>query len=320
MRLLKSMLFILFTLLFISCSSYTTRYYFDSEVDNHNSELIKNTLFGRYNHFFENEEMNIYFDVNPNSIAFQMKNVSKEPFKIIWDSTSIKLEFEAVYKLAENFNSFEDDLINKKWIIKKDTLILAVQVKNDSSYTIDYDNGKLSVGAKEYKLINIPMENYSDDYIEMEWFFNDGMLSMKLLSQKRHQTIIDESNGNISIAANTHYKIKHLNTSQLEIELPDSSHSEFSKINQIIELQKADSSYIQKPTIMLPQMSIQDEILFQNNKLGFPVKGKNLQLLKFRTQGFIGTTIKLELEIQQNDKLKKYVFPFIVDDIEYLLN
>jgi hypothetical protein len=311
MHLLKHSILVTFILLLVGCSSYTTRYYFDSVGESHITEITKNTLFGRYNHVFENEVLEVYFDVNPNSIAFQMKNVSEEPFKIIWDSTSIKLEFEAVYKLAENFNSLEDDLINKKWIIKKDTLILAVQVKNDSSYIIDHDNGKLLVGAKEYKLINIPMENYSDDYIEMEWFFNDGMLSMKLLSQKRHQAVIDESKGTISFVANTHYKIKHINTSQLDIELPDSSDSKFSKINQIIELQKSESDYIQKPTIILPQMSVQDEIVFQNNKLG---------LLKFRTQGFIGTKIKLELLVQQNKQLKKYIFPYKVDDIEYLLN
>lgn len=112
--------------------------------------------------------------------------------------------------------------------------------------------------------------------------------------------------------------ITHSNKSQEEIEIPDSSSSQFSKMNQLIELRKEDSVYVIKPTIILPNETLMDEVIPKQNNNWLPYKMSDKEKLKNESDKVIGTKVELKFPIKIEDEVKTYIFSFTVKDYQIL--
>lgn len=117
---------------------------------------------------------------------------------------------------------------------------------------------------------------------------------------------------------NNPIEITHSNKSQEEIDIPDSSSSEFHKMTQLAELRKVDSIYIAKPTIILRNETLMDEIIPKQNNYWLPYKMSNKEKLKNNSDKVIGNKIELNFPIKIENDIKNYTFSFTVEEYQIL--
>lgn len=112
--------------------------------------------------------------------------------------------------------------------------------------------------------------------------------------------------------------ITHSNKSQEEIEIPDSSSSEYSKMIQLLKLRKEDSIYVIKPTIILPNETLMDEIIPAKNDYWLPYELNDKEILKSKAEEVVGKVIQTQLPIKIKNEVKNYIFKFTVKDYQIL--
>lgn len=124
--------------------------------------------------------------------------------------------------------------------------------------------------------------------------------------------VFSEYNPNIPIT------ITHSNKSQDDIEIPDSSSSEYSKMIQLLKLRKEDSIYVIKPTIILPNETLMDEIIPAKNDYWLPYELNDKEILKSKAEEVVGKVIQTQLPIKIENEVKNYIFKFTVKDYQIL--
>ncbi|NLT50525.1 MAG: hypothetical protein GXX85_06375 [Ignavibacteria bacterium] len=423
------MVVVLFISVFlISCSSYLTRYSFKTAVKNSKSEklIYQEKLFGRYNHYFENDDFKLYMDIEPYAINFQLQNISEKPIRIIWDSIRVVLDYERIYKISKNLKNYSDDFLeinwqikkdfifcsfknktqnkmlfekdgslikigeeirynisdltkskqdkfseiswqikkdtilclianktqnkmslekdsgfvkigedirydisdlskNNKdkfaeidWEIKKDTILCIIKNKTKNKMLFEKDSGYVKIGEEvRYDNLAVPFENYKDDFIKINWsVFNDSA-SITLLNLSKYAYELFEDDGRICFNKSKEFRVIHKNLKQEKLILPDSNDKEYNDIRKIIEMQKSDSSYTIRPSIILPHAIYSDEIASINNSF-YPYSANNKDELEFLSKGFINSKMMLIIPICIDNEIKYYNFPFIINGCQIL--
>ncbi|MCF8297105.1 MAG: hypothetical protein K9H48_16495 [Melioribacteraceae bacterium] len=322
---LKKWLFVFSSLafLFYGCSSYVSRYYF--EFDNtpqeiSNQGLYKETLFGRYNHYYEDASINIFMDIEPNAIGFQIENKLEKPLHIIWDSAKVVIEYERIYKIANKIENTSNEFLEVKWLNKKDTILCSIKNKSKDKMMFEKDSGFVKIGDSfKYYFSDLALKNYKDDFIKVNWLFFADSAELSFINISKYFYKINEDDGKIYLHKLKEYKVTHKDKRQEQLILPDSTESNFLEISSLIELQKSDSLFTIRPTVMLPKSVFSDEIVPATlSSAIYPFTNSEKFKLAFSSAGFINSRLYLILPIKIGDRITKYKFPFKIKDYQIL--
>lgn len=86
---MKNLVISLFiSILLLSCATTNVvKYLYTYEnIDKTQSDVIhKERIFGRYNHYYADKNIEMHFDINPYEIGIQVKNLGDDVIRLIWD-------------------------------------------------------------------------------------------------------------------------------------------------------------------------------------------------------------------------------------------
>lgn len=140
---MKNLVISLFiTALILSCGTTNVvkySYTFEKIDKTHTDVIQKERIFGRYNFYYADNNIEMHFDLNPYEIGIQVKNLRDEVIRLIWD------DIHLVTGIDENkkFNLMHTNLVQEK-IDLRDTTIgnydQLIQIKElqqeDSAYSV----------------------------------------------------------------------------------------------------------------------------------------------------------------------------------------
>lgn len=140
---MKNLVIILFisTLLFSCGTTNVVKYLYKFEnINKTQADVIhKERIFGRYNHYYADNNIEMHFDLNPYEIGVQVKNLSDEALRLIWDDIHLVTGIDETKK----FNILHTNLTQEKidlgdtTIENYDQLILIKELqKEDTAYSV----------------------------------------------------------------------------------------------------------------------------------------------------------------------------------------
>lgn len=310
-------LFSSLSFLFYGCSSYVSRYYFEFDIADKkitNNDSYQETVFGRYKHYYENTNINLFMDIAPNTIGFQIENKLEKPIRIIWDSTKAIVEYERIYKIANKIENMSNESIDIKWLYKKNKIFCSIKNKSDEKMFFEKDSGFVKIGdTLKYYFSYLALKSYKDDFVKMNWSFFADSAELSFINISKYDLKIIEDEGKVCINALKEYQVTHKDKRQEQLILPDSAQTNFSEISTLISLQKPDSLFTIRPTIILPNSVYTDEINPLSDTI-YPLKDSDKFSLSFSSTGFINSKFNLILPIKIGDKIIKYNLPFKIKD------
>jgi len=313
-------LFFVLSSFFVGCSSYISRYYFESDNSDQNpNQVFKETTFGRYNHSYEDNSIKLYMGLGPTAFGFQLENKLETPLCIIWDSAKVLLDYERIYQISNRMENISNEYVEINWLNKKDTIFCSILNKTKTKMVYSADSGFVAIGKSfQYNFSDVGLKNYKDRFIEINWQFLRNKIVFSLINISKLNYTISKDEGKIFINSQKEYYLSHIDREQELLKLPDSSDLSFSKISLLLQLQKADSLFKIKPTILLPKSTLTDELIPLTNYI-LPYTNNNYFDLDFSTRGFKDCKLLLIFPIKINDKVFKYSFPFKIKDYQILM-
>lgn len=316
---IKLVLFVLLSFLAVGCSSYISRYYFEFDNSEQSpNQVFKETAFGRYNHYYEDNSIKLYMDLGPTAFGFQLENKLEKPLRIIWDSAKVFFDYERIYKISNRIENISNEFVEINWLNKKDTILCSVLNKTKTKMVYNVDSGFVAIGKSfKYYFSDVGLKNYKDKFIVINWQFLENKILFSLINISKLNYRIAKDEGKIFINSQKEYYLSHGDKEQEKLKLPDSSDLSFSKISLLLQLQKADSLFKIKPTILLPKSIFSDEIIPATNYI-LPYANDNYYDLDFSARGFKDCKLRLIFPIKIDDKVYKYSFPFKIKDYQIL--
>lgn len=315
----KNIIIVLPLFFLVGCSNFVSRYFFEFDNPNQSSEQIfRETVFGRYNHYYEDSSIKLYMDLGPTAFGFQLENRLEKPLRIIWDSAKVIFDYERIYKISNRIENISNEFMEINWLNKKDTIFCSIVNKTKTKMSYSVDSGFVAIGKSfKYNFSDVGLKKYKDQFIEMNWQFSENKILLSLINiSKLHYGIVKEE-GKIFINSQKEYYVSHQDKEQEKLKLPDSSDLSFPKISLLLQLQKADSLSKIKPTILLAKTILSDEIIPTMNYM-LPYTNNNYYDLDFSVRGFRNCKLHLILPIKIEDKVIKYSFPFKIKDYQIL--
>lgn len=316
---IRLVLCVMMNLCIVGCSSYISRYQFEYDKINQNSEqTIKETSFGRYNHVYEDSSSKIYMDIEPSALGIQFENKLETPIHILWDSSKVIIDYERIYKISNRIENISNEITEIKWTNNRDTIYCSILNKTKNKMHYSLDSGLVSFGNSfKYNFSDIGFRNYKDEFINMKWKFSENSILLSLINTSKLGYKIDQDGGRICINRQKEYYLTHVDKSQEKLKLPDTSDVNYYKILALIKLQKADSFYKIKPTIILGKSIYSDEIIPLSNYF-LPYISADSHDLEFSSRGFINCVFNVIIPIKIEGKVIKYKFPFRIKDYQIL--
>lgn len=190
-----------------------------------------------------------------------------------------------------------------------------------SRYSFDYkriDNSTKQV-ASESEIYAGYKHYFEDDILKLHLDCDPYRIGFYLINKTdKPLRIMWDSVKVFSEYLNRNVEITHTNKTQMEINIPDSSSSKFSRQKQLAELRKEDSLAVIKPSIVLSTNSYIDEIIPKQDLYWLPYKLSSKDSLFAHSKEVIDSEIKLIFPIKINNEIKNYSFQFIVRDFEIL--
>jgi len=281
-------------------------------------ELYQETLFGRYNHYYENEVLKLFTDIEPNAIGIQIENKLEKPFRIIWDSAKVITEYERIYKISKLMENFSNEFLDVQWQTKKDTILLSIKNKTKDKMEYEKDGGFVRIGDSFlYQISDIGFKNYTDKFINLGWSFSVNKIDMVLINISKMPFKVIEEESKICINNSKVYNLSHQDRRQNKLELPDSSDASFNDISILLNLQKADSLFVIRPTILLPKSVFSDAMIPLSNTI-YPYLDNDNFTLTFSSRGFVNSKMNLILPIKIDEKIFRYNLPFRIKNFQIL--
>lgn len=181
---------------------------------------------------------------------------------------------------------------------------------DNSTQTIESKSEIFAGYSHYFEDNNIKLHLDCDPYRIGFYIINKTNIPLRILWDS--VKVISEYNKNAPIS------ITHSNKSQEEIDIPDSSSSEYHKMTQLAKLRNEDSNYVAKPTIILANETLIDEIIPKQNNYWLPYKMSNKEKLKNNSDKVIGNKIELNFPIKIKNEIKNYTFSFTVEGYQIL--
>lgn len=316
----KLVLILFFALLLNSCSSFITRYNYKTDIYKQTKEqsTYQERLFGRYNHYFENDNLKLYMDIEPYAIGFQFQNKLENPLRIIWDSAKVVLEYERIYKISNNLRNISNEFVDIYWQIKNDTILCSIKNKTQNKMLFEKDSGFVKIGEEfRYNISNLALKNYKDNFIKLNWSFYADSANLTLVNISKYAYTLIEDDGKICFNKSKEFQITHKDLRQEKLSLPDSTDDKYYETANLIEMQKTDSLFSIRPTILLPAAIFSDEIIPITNSF-YPYSDNNKYELEFSSIGFVNSKMALILPIKNGEEIIYYNFPFRINGYQIL--
>jgi hypothetical protein len=106
---------LLLSLILLSCSSnYVARYNYTAETVSSEEAVheFRDALFGRYQHLYVDNNIELLFDINPHEIGIHVKNPSWDTLRIIWDKVSFSMDIDSVQNYELKHTNFSQEKIS----------------------------------------------------------------------------------------------------------------------------------------------------------------------------------------------------------------
>ncbi|MDR3667997.1 MAG: hypothetical protein P4L35_14245 [Ignavibacteriaceae bacterium] len=180
--------------------------------------------------------------------------------------------------------------------------------QTDNSAKQSVQKNELYAGYNQY---------FEDDLIKLHLDCEPMGIRFYFLNKtNKYLNIIWDSTRVYSGYLNKFVVFSHSNKAQDNIN--DSTTSEFINKNVLAEKKVLEIPYVIKPSIILPNNTLMDEIQFNKNEYILPYQISNNDTLKEKSNSVIGKSIKLLLPIKVEGKTINYTFVFTVKDFQIL--
>ena len=247
-----------------------------------------------------------------------MQNKLENPLRIIWDSAKVVLEYERIYKISNNLKNLSDEFVEIDWQIKKDTILCSIKNKTHNKMSFEKDSGFVKIGEElRYNISDLALNNYKDKFIKIDWSFFANSAKFTLVNISKYAYKLIEDEGKICFNKSKEFYITHKDLRQEKLSLPDSTDDKYLEIANLIEMQKADSLFSIRPTILLPSAIFSDEIIPIANSF-YPYTSNNKFELEFSSIGFVNSKMALILPVKNGEEIIYYNFPFRINGYQIL--
>ena len=101
--------------LLLSCgTTNVVKYLYTFEnIDKTQSDVIqKERIFGRYNYYYADNNIEIHFDINPYEIGIQVKNLGDDVIRLIWDDVYLITEIDENKKFNLKHTNLDQEKID----------------------------------------------------------------------------------------------------------------------------------------------------------------------------------------------------------------